>query len=258
MSNKQYSSVWRSKAFELGRVMDASLALYVHEHMGTAWMGFFQAASATGRAGVIGLVVILGSLLLIFMGRFQRAHMLILSAVTGLLTSTVVKRIVGRDRPMLWEPGDAVNGYSFPSGHAIVTVVVYGLISYFLAESYPSRKKIIYGVYGVAMFVIGLSRVYLGVHWPSDVVAGWVVGGGLLALMIWWYKRGGIYRTIRVGIGLVFLVLGLVGLILPIIPGIPLMIAAVILIFSGKPFVELFDRKAKPPLGPKDIEIPNE
>lgn len=68
--------------------------------------------------------------------------------------------------------------YSFPSGHALISTVVYGIIGYYLYIHGPHRWIRVVGV--ICMIVpllIGVSRVYVGVHWFSDVVAGWVMGG---------------------------------------------------------------------------------
>jgi hypothetical protein len=136
-----------------------------------------------------------------------------------------------------------MESYSFPSGHAVTTVAIYGIAIFFLAGAYPRAKKAIYAAGGIFLFLIGLSRVWLGVHWPSDVVGGWAMGGLVLWIMIWWYHHGGIKRTLRLTLGITTLIIGLIGLVIPIIPGVPLIIAACLLIFSNRSFSEMFKRK---------------
>lgn len=143
----------------------------------------------------------------------------------------------------MWALAAVPNSHSFPSGHALITLVVYGMIAYFLAEHYPKQRRRIYSFCLALLFLIGFSRVYLGLHWPTDVIGGWAIGAVLLAALVWWYKKGSVIRAVRWGVGLVALLLGLIGLILPIIPGIPLLIAAFLLIFSDRSLADLFKKK---------------
>ena len=238
--------------------MDTTIIMFVHEHLGPQWLPFFTAFTLLGRGPFLLPIAVAVSVGLMLFGRFNKAHMAMVAIVTAALTSSTIKAIVARPRPELFERMDWAKDFSFPSGHALICMTFYGLLTYFLTERFPRWKALIWTIFGIVMFIIGLSRLYLGVHWPSDILGGWLIGGALLALMIWWYKCGGIYRTIRIVIGIAIFALGLVGLVVPIIPGIPLIIAAAILMFSKTTFTDIFNRAKKPPLGPKDIEIPNE
>jgi membrane-associated phospholipid phosphatase len=88
----------------------------------------------------------------------------------------LLKQLFARDRPQLWERAVEVRFYSFPSGHAMISMVVYGLLGYFLAARFPRQRWLIYGLTVVLIAGIGLSRLYLGVHWPTDVIAGYIAG----------------------------------------------------------------------------------
>ena len=88
----------------------------------------------------------------------------------------LLKQIFARDRPQLWERAVEVKFYSFPSGHAMISMVVYGLLGYFLGARFPKQRWLIYGLTVVLIAGIGLSRLYLGVHWPTDVIAGYIAG----------------------------------------------------------------------------------
>ena len=101
-----------------------------------------------------------------------------LSVSSGALLTHTLKQYYARPRPDLFEHLDTVHTASFPSGHAMVTMVAYLTLAAIVIGYLESRRARIY-VLGVALFVaviVGISRVYLGVHWPSDVAAGWALG----------------------------------------------------------------------------------
>lgn len=108
----------------------------------------------------------------------------------GQILSFLFKVIAERPRP---EDGmlPILGSDSFPSGHAIMAVVFYGLIAYLINRSIGSKfkRRIVTAVAIVLVFLIGFSRVYLGVHWLSDVVAGWALGGVVLSLFISIFER---------------------------------------------------------------------
>lgn len=89
-----------------------------------------------------------------------------------------IKLFVHRARPDLFKPLLHETGYSFPSGHSLIAVAVYGLLGYFalhLAKSRSARVAII-ALTVLLIFLIGISRLYVGVHYPTDVLAGWAMG----------------------------------------------------------------------------------
>jgi len=103
-------------------------------------------------------------------------------AVTIALASLVngfAKIAVARARPDLLEPIVEEHGFSFPSGHAALSMVAYGVVAVLVARSPLSvgwRRTICAGL-GLVIFLVGVSRVWLGVHYPTDVLAGWAAGG---------------------------------------------------------------------------------
>jgi undecaprenyl-diphosphatase len=227
--------------------MDTSILLWLHNMIPTSGFltGFFEVVSKFGSAGVILLIGIIATFIYLFSGKFNKAHMILLSAIFIAILQVVIKNIIGRPRPDLFPPLIAADGFSMPSGHAMVSMAIYGLFAYFFCETRPEKKKLIYTLCGIFVFLVGFSRLYLGVHWPTDVIAGWGIGALVLYIMIWWYHHGGISRTLRIIIGLLTLVIGAIGIIIPIIPGIPLIIAAVLLIFSSKSIKEMLSGRKK-------------
>lgn len=215
--------------------------MWVHDSIpNTAFfIGFFKFFSTLGKVPIMLFFVSLSTLFYLYRPNFTKAQTMVMASVAAVISINIMKLIVKRPRPELFEHLEKVNGYSFPSGHALATFVIYGLAAYFLAESLPNRRRLIFFITTVLLLLIGLSRLYLGVHWPSDVLGGWLIGTALLAASIWWYHKGGLVRAIRIVLGIIFLVLGIIGLVFPIVPGILLIIAAFILIFSGKPLRQL-------------------
>lgn len=114
---------------------------------------------------------------------------LLFSAVAGgALLNLLLKNIFQRTRPAI--PGAYMvdTGFSFPSGHTMISLVFYGMVAY-LALSYVKSKKwkafIVAGTFVICV-LIGFSRLYLGVHFLTDVLAGWAAGGLWLAICILW------------------------------------------------------------------------
>lgn len=100
------------------------------------------------------------------------------SVAGGAALSSVLKSFFERPRPDLVEQLDVIHTASFPSGHATAITVMYLTLASLFVRFLPTLREKIY-VLAVAVFVavlVGLTRVYLGVHWPSDVLAGWALG----------------------------------------------------------------------------------
>lgn len=105
------------------------------------------------------------------------------AAVVTVLVKTIVKALVRRPRPEVAWHLVHESGWSFPSGHAITSFAVYGLLFVLCLEQVGSVRKrwLLCVVSGVLAFAIGLSRIYLGVHYLSDVLAGWSFGLATIA-----------------------------------------------------------------------------
>jgi undecaprenyl-diphosphatase len=157
--------------------------------------------TALGGAGVqvLLLALVIGYLALI---RKPNAILLVLSAIVGAwLLNTLLKEIFDRPRPDLVPHGSYVYQASFPSGHAMSSAAFYLTLGVLLARLHVRRYIQTYFV-GAALLItliVGVSRVYLGVHWPSDVLAGWALGSvwAILCWMLtrWLQQRGQVERA---------------------------------------------------------------
>lgn len=153
---------------------DETVRAGVHSAATPTLTAFFKLATWLGTAMVLIPVCVGASLSL---GRV-RARILVLAAFAGsaILTETA-KAIVQRPRPMPFFslPPET---WSFPSGHSLESAAVYWTIAAVIAanESLPAHRVLAYSL-ALLPLITGLSRIYLGVHYPTDVLAGWAVGG---------------------------------------------------------------------------------
>ena len=114
-----------------------------------------------------------------------------LDLVLAFILNTVIKLIFARERPIEINLIDEI-GYSFPSAHAMVSLCVYGFLSYLLVKSKLPKPYKIFGVTFMVILtiLIGLSRIYLGVHFASDVIAGYAISMAYLIVYIkLFYKK---------------------------------------------------------------------
>ena len=93
------------------------------------------------------------------------------------LSGYALKEIIRRARPDGLIPALAQPGFSFPSGHATASMVLYGFLAFLLCREYPHRRKLVVLITLITILIIGFSRLYLGVHFPSDVIGGYALGG---------------------------------------------------------------------------------
>lgn len=152
-----------------------------------------------GRAVMFWLVVVAVVVLLI-RRRPRLAIYLVVTGVGALLLDPSLKTLVGRLRPVVDLPVASAPGNSFPSGHALGSMVVYGALTLvFLAAVSPRRRKLFIAVPAVLVAAIGFTRIALGVHYLSDVLAGWLLGAAWLSVTAYafrvWRREAGQPRT---------------------------------------------------------------
>ncbi len=146
--------------------------------------------TALGGVGVLGFLTLTVSAFLV-LDRKGRTAVLVLIAVGGaLLLSTLLKSGFQRPRPELVPHGSYVYTSSFPSGHSMMSAPTYLTLGALLARVQRRRrlKILLLGFASLLTLIVGFSRVYLGVHWPTDVLAGWTAGA-IWALICWLIAR---------------------------------------------------------------------
>jgi undecaprenyl-diphosphatase len=140
---------------------------------------------------VLGIITVAVAGLLWLQGLHRTMVFLVVAVVGGMLVSTLFKLGFDRPRPDLVPHGAAVFTASFPSGHSMMAAVAYLTLAVLSARVQARRVIKVYLIVLAALLTvaIGVSRVYLGVHWPTDVVAGWCAGAAW-ALSCWLVARG--------------------------------------------------------------------
>jgi undecaprenyl-diphosphatase len=128
----------------------------------------------------------------LFCRRHRLASAFVLLAVAARGMSFVLKDIVERPRPspLLVDVSEQANGFSFPSGHVLGTVLLLGFIIYLAREVIPNRslRLAVQAASAIVIALMGLQRVYAGAHWPTDVLAAYLWGGVFLFLLVQAYR----------------------------------------------------------------------
>jgi undecaprenyl-diphosphatase len=150
---------------------------------------------AVRDATALGGLLILGLLTLITCGYLwlsrQRGLAIFIgvSITLGTLINTLLKDLIARARPDLFAHATDAAFSSFPSGHAMMSTMVYLTLGGLLSLSTENRRIKAYILFWSVLLplIVGLSRLYLGVHWPTDIIAGWIAGAIWSLLCLWVY-----------------------------------------------------------------------
>jgi membrane-associated phospholipid phosphatase len=165
---------------------DDRLANWLHAHATEPLTTFFEAVTRLGNGIVLAGVTAISAYLLARRRVFRDAVLMILAYCGAEVLSYALKLGFRRDRPFFTDPLATAKTYSFPSGHATVSVATYGALAFVLARHLRERRARL-AVLGAAAFLvslIGFSRLYLGVHFLSDVIAGVCAGTAWVAFCV--------------------------------------------------------------------------
>lgn len=164
--------------------------------IGPAWLREMgRDITALGSPLIIGLVLVTVVGYLLLVGKRSAALLMTGAVLGGAMLSTLLKTAFNRSRPDIPRVGDVLNA-SFPSGHTTLSAVAFLTIGILLMRVTPEpRLRVYFMTIAVLLsLMIGLSRIYLGVHFPTDVFAGWCVGGTwalLCSVVAWRLQRQG-------------------------------------------------------------------
>jgi undecaprenyl-diphosphatase len=159
--------------------------------------------TALGGTVVLTIIILSVTGFLIATGARHTALMVLASVVSGVMLSNSLKFGFSRVRPDIVPHEAQVYTASFPSGHTTMSAIVYLTLGALLCRTQASVavKTFILSVAVFLTIIVGVSRVYLGVHWPTDVIAGWMLGGAWALLcwftMLWLQSRGDVEQERR-------------------------------------------------------------
>lgn len=169
---------------------DKAILNYIQSFQAPPLNYFFLAATFLGDKYFVIPAVILAALVLFYF-KFKREALFTLAASAGSqVLSLLFKNLIERPRPFINALAEA-DGFSFPSGHAIVAIAFYGALAFLICEFLKSKRKkvLTIALFSVLILSVGASRVYLGVHWPSDVLGSFALGAAWLVLMVYVFKK---------------------------------------------------------------------
>lgn len=169
-----------------------------HRPIGPDWLNVAAVdVTALGSTTLLSILVVLVCGLFLSLRRWREALLLLIASGGGLILTNALKDLFQRDRPpLILHAVPAINA-SFPSGHATLTATVFLTLGALVAHFAERRRVRVYALAAaVALSVtVGCSRVYLGVHWPTDVLAGWCLGSAWA--LVWWGAAIAWERTTR-------------------------------------------------------------
>jgi len=168
-------------------VLDQPVAAFVAARRTGALTAVMGGVSAAGGPVVLAAVTAAAGVLLAVLRRHRGPAVAAAVTVAGSTALTAVfKQALGRPRPPLAGAVAAADGYAFPSAHATVAAAAFGVLAYLCAAGLRSwaARAATWGAAAALTALVGISRVYLGVHWTTDVLGGWAFGACWAAVVI--------------------------------------------------------------------------
>lgn len=145
----------------------------------SVWIGILL-----GPEYIVSIIFIISVILFFYSNKRRESFFLALAALLSAGLTLIVKEIIKRPRPLIQLFIES--GYSFPSGHSALAIIMIGSLAYlFLKSKNITHNKIMYSISIFFIFIIGVSRIYLNVHFLSDVIAGYLLGLSVLIFTIY-------------------------------------------------------------------------
>ena len=161
--------------------MDRQVAQWLHAHATPCVTTAMLTISALGSGRAVTVIALGLALVLVWHRAWERLLVVVLTVPGGAGLNTLLKHAFRRARPLFDDPLLVLTTYSFPSGHAMAVTVLYGLLAVYAVRHLSQRRSrmLVASVAGVLIVLVGFSRLYLGVHYLSDVL------GGIAAGVVW-------------------------------------------------------------------------
>lgn len=158
--------------------IDKALLLFVHSHVSSTLIGFFKAITITGSSRVLFPLTTAVTIALLYAKRRFEALLVAGSVISAAIVIYVVKTIVGRARPALWDV-EWYWGSSFPSGHTLAVAAFATAVVLCVNRIRPALHKLALSVAILWIVMVAISRLVLGAHWPTDVLTAACIGAFL-------------------------------------------------------------------------------
>ena len=170
--------------------LDSTLLTWLHNHANPLFDMVFYAATTLG--GILSMALLSAILLVYFLVKNQRARALLLIGSVGgaMLANLGLKALFQRTRPDVFETFIAETSYSFPSGHAMASSAF--ALCLILLFWHTKWRWLITTMGVLFILLVGISRPYFGVHYPSDIVAGWCASTGWVLLVFFVVRKFGL------------------------------------------------------------------
>jgi membrane-associated phospholipid phosphatase len=154
-------------------LLDITILQWIHTQSTPFLDGLFLFFTTIGNVEYILPITVLILAYLVYRRKRQSALLLLFGVGGAAVSNIILKLLFQRDRPSFWQSAITETGYSFPSGHAMISSALIFCIIILLWNTKYRLASIITGA--IIVILIGVSRLYLGVHYPTDVIAGWSV-----------------------------------------------------------------------------------
>jgi membrane-associated phospholipid phosphatase len=178
-------------------VMEAKILLWIHGFADPIVDRAFLFSDLFGLFPVCAVLVAAMALWHLLRRERREALAWVVIGVATLAFPEIIKRLVARPRPELWETLVHASGYSFPSGHAVASATFYPLLGWTVFRGRRAASRLGFGAGALFAIYVGVGRLYLGVHWPTDVLAGWLLGFIQSGLAVVWLARHSSDRAAR-------------------------------------------------------------
>jgi undecaprenyl-diphosphatase len=198
MTNRKYNRILSVVALTLfvvmglmvrnsseGILFDIAVLEFFHKDTNPIIFSIMRFISFIGSGSFLFPVVGIAFIYTLIKKKLYLSKLLISSSLGGWVLNYVLKLLFNRTRPIdffLIEQG----GLSFPSGHSMVSMSLYLTFAYLICKDdyFKDKKELIYGAALVDVLLMGISRVYLGVHWPTDIIGGYIMGYIYFQIMV--------------------------------------------------------------------------
>lgn len=171
--------------------METRILLAIHEHAGPLLDALFGVSHTLGSRAFLTVLVLSAAVIHGLRGERREALAWLGVGVATVLAIETIKGLVARPRPELWPRLVNQGGSSFPSGHAIAAAAFYPLLAWVLTRHRPRLLPVAFSLAAALVILVSVGRLYLGLHWPTDVLAGWAIGVMESTAAVAWLRGGG-------------------------------------------------------------------